>query len=53
MAALPDDFSELKQRLRASWMAGDLTQHWTKNNQSDANHSVMNAEYLEVHATLA
>jgi ubiquinone/menaquinone biosynthesis C-methylase UbiE len=34
-------------------LAEDLTQHWAKNNQGDANHSVMKAEYLEVHATLA
>jgi ubiquinone/menaquinone biosynthesis C-methylase UbiE len=34
-------------------LAEDLTHHWTKNNQGDANHSVMKAEYLEVHATLA
>ena len=26
MAALPDGFAELKQRLRASWMAGDFGQ---------------------------
>ena len=26
MASLPEGFAELKQRLRASWMAGDLGQ---------------------------
>ncbi len=26
MAALPDGFAELKQRLRASWIAGDFGQ---------------------------
>jgi ubiquinone/menaquinone biosynthesis C-methylase UbiE len=34
-------------------LAADLTDHWTKNNQGDADHTVINAEYLEVHATLA
>ena len=34
-------------------LAKDLTQHWTKNNQGDANHTVIKAEYLEIHATLA
>ncbi len=34
-------------------LAADLTQHWTKNNQGDADHTVIKAEYLEVHATLA
>jgi hypothetical protein len=53
MAALPDDLAELKQRLRASWMAGDFTQHWSKINQGDANQSMMKAEYLEVYDTLA
>jgi ubiquinone/menaquinone biosynthesis C-methylase UbiE len=34
-------------------LAEDLTQHWAKHNQGDANHSVIKAEYLEVHATMA
>jgi SAM-dependent methyltransferase len=34
-------------------LADDLTQHWTKNNQGGTNHTVIKAEYLEVHATLA
>jgi SAM-dependent methyltransferase len=34
-------------------LAEDLTQHWTKNNLGDANHTVIKAEYLEVHATVA
>jgi ubiquinone/menaquinone biosynthesis C-methylase UbiE len=34
-------------------LADDLTQHWAKNNLGDANHTVIKAEYLEVHATLA
>jgi ubiquinone/menaquinone biosynthesis C-methylase UbiE len=34
-------------------LAEDLTRHWAKNNQGDANHSVMKAQYLEVHAALA
>jgi SAM-dependent methyltransferase len=33
-------------------LADDLTQHWTKHNIGDANHTVIKAEYLEVHATL-
>ena len=33
-------------------LAADLTAHWTKNNLGDANHSVVKAEYLEVHATV-
>jgi SAM-dependent methyltransferase len=33
-------------------LAGDLTGHWTKNNQGDPNHTVIKAEYLEVHATV-
>lgn len=33
-------------------LAEDLTQHWTKNNQGDADHTVIRAEYLEVHARL-
>jgi len=34
-------------------LAADLTQHWAKNNQADANHTMIRAEYLEVHATMA
>ena len=34
-------------------LAADLTQHWAKNNLGDANHTVIKAEYLEVHATMA
>lgn len=34
-------------------LADDLTQHWTKNNIGDANHTKVKAEYLEVHATLS
>jgi hypothetical protein len=34
-------------------LAEDLTQHWAKKNIGDANHTVIKAEYLEVHATLA
>ena len=33
-------------------LAADLTAHWTRNNQGDANHTVIKAEYLEVHATV-
>jgi SAM-dependent methyltransferase len=33
-------------------LAEDLTQHWAKNNQADANHTMIKAEYLEVHATI-
>ena len=33
-------------------LAVDLTGHWTKNNQGDPNHTVIKAEYLEVHATV-
>jgi SAM-dependent methyltransferase len=33
-------------------LAGDLTGHWTKYNQGDPNHTVIKAEYLEVHATV-
>jgi SAM-dependent methyltransferase len=31
-------------------LAADLTAHWAANNQGDANHTVIKAEYLEVHA---
>lgn len=34
-------------------LAADLTQHWTRNNEGDADHTVIKAEYLEVHATVA
>ena len=34
-------------------LAADLTQHWAKKNLGDANHTVIKAEYLEVHATMA
>jgi ubiquinone/menaquinone biosynthesis C-methylase UbiE len=34
-------------------LAAELTQHWAKNNEGDADHTVIKAEYLEVHATLA
>ena len=33
-------------------LAAELTEHWTKNNQGDPNHTVIKAEYLEVHATV-
>src|ERR1700687_5238 len=33
-------------------LAADLTEHWTRNNQGDPNHTVIRAEYLEVHATV-
>lgn len=32
-------------------LAGDLTEHWARNNQGDPDHTVIKAEYLEVHAT--
>jgi SAM-dependent methyltransferase len=31
----------------------ELTAHWTANNQGDANHCVIKAEYLEVHAQVS
>jgi hypothetical protein len=34
-------------------LADDLTQHWAKNNVGDPTHTIIKAEYLEVHATLA
>ena len=34
-------------------LAADLTQHWAKKNLGDANHTVIKAEYLEVHAIMA
>jgi ubiquinone/menaquinone biosynthesis C-methylase UbiE len=34
-------------------LAANLTQHWAKKNLGDANHTVIKAEYLEVHATMA
>ena len=34
-------------------LAADLTEHWTSNNQDDPSHTVIKAEYLEVHATVA
>ena len=34
-------------------LADELAQHWAKNNLGDANHTIIKAEYLEVHATLA
>jgi SAM-dependent methyltransferase len=33
-------------------LSDDLTTHWTANNQSDTGHTVVKAEYLEVHARL-
>ncbi|HYM07687.1 MAG TPA: class I SAM-dependent methyltransferase [Terriglobales bacterium] len=33
-------------------LAADLTAHWTRNNEGDANHTIIKAEYLEVHATV-
>jgi SAM-dependent methyltransferase len=33
-------------------LASDLSGHWAKNNQGDPNHTVIKAEYLEVHATV-
>jgi ubiquinone/menaquinone biosynthesis C-methylase UbiE len=34
-------------------LAEDLTQHWAKKNIGDADHTVIKAEYLEVHARMA
>ena len=34
-------------------LADDLTQHWTRKNLGDANHTIIKAEYLEVHATVS
>ena len=34
-------------------LADELAQHWAKNNLGDANHTIIKAEYLEVHAALA
>jgi SAM-dependent methyltransferase len=34
-------------------LAADLTEHWTRNNEGDPNHTVIKAEYLEVHAIVA
>ncbi|MBZ5652356.1 MAG: class I SAM-dependent methyltransferase [Acidobacteriia bacterium] len=45
-------FARLDQAGQSA-LAGDLTQHWTKNNLGDANRTVIKAEYLEVHATVA
>jgi hypothetical protein len=33
-------------------LSDDLTMHWTADNQSDTGHTVVKAEYLEVHARL-
>jgi ubiquinone/menaquinone biosynthesis C-methylase UbiE len=33
-------------------LTAELTEHWTKNNQGDADHTLIKAEYLEVHATV-
>jgi ubiquinone/menaquinone biosynthesis C-methylase UbiE len=33
-------------------LAAELTEHWTRNNRGDPNHTVIKAEYLEVHATV-
>jgi len=33
-------------------LADDLIQHWAKNNVGDASHTLIRAEYLEVHATM-
>jgi ubiquinone/menaquinone biosynthesis C-methylase UbiE len=33
-------------------LAADLTAHWAANNQGDSSHTVIKAEYLEVHATV-
>jgi len=33
-------------------LAAALTAHWTKNNEGDPKHTVVKAEYLEVHATV-
>lgn len=32
-------------------LADELAQHWTKNNLGDSSHTVIKAEYLDVHAT--
>jgi SAM-dependent methyltransferase len=34
-------------------LAADLTSHWTTQNQGDPNHTVIKAEYLEVHASVS
>jgi SAM-dependent methyltransferase len=34
-------------------LAAELTAHWTTHNQGDLNHTVIKAEYLEVHATVS
>jgi ubiquinone/menaquinone biosynthesis C-methylase UbiE len=34
-------------------LAEDLTQHWARKNIGDADHTVIKAEYLEVHARMA
>jgi SAM-dependent methyltransferase len=34
-------------------LADDLIRHWTEHNQGDASHTIIKAEYLEVHATVA
>ena len=31
-------------------LSDDLIKHWTANNQNDTGHTVVEAEYLEVHA---
>lgn len=33
-------------------LAAELTAHWTANNQGDPSHTVIKAEFLEVHATV-
>lgn len=33
-------------------LAADLISHWTANNQGESNHTIIRAEYLEVHATV-
>ena len=34
-------------------LADDLTKHWAANNQGDETHTIVKAEYLEVHARKA
>jgi SAM-dependent methyltransferase len=45
-------FARLDQAAQKA-LAEDLTAHWAKNNLGDANHTLIKAEYLEVHATMA
>jgi ubiquinone/menaquinone biosynthesis C-methylase UbiE len=44
-------FQRLDETAQKS-LTEDLIAHWVKNNQGDANHTAIKAEYLEVHGTL-